>query len=349
MAIAALCGSLGAAAVACGGGPKACHFRSISARERGAFGVGLDGSLWGWGDPGNGEMNPPHEVRYTDDIVYVATRNSGLLCETHQSGARLCWFVEIPGGVADLTAALDVAMSAGIWNCLLNADRTVGCWSDLDEMLPAAGGFTAPAGLGGDVVEVGLGGPNAELDGCAVKQDQSLWCWDAGILGDGAAARTTDTPAVEVTALRGQALAVAKGTNSSCVVETGGDVACWGDVVDTANPPLGPVPVTLDGRATAIAMGLGHACARTDDGQVWCWGANDDGQTGGALAADTAPQLVPVPGGNVVEVTAGDHTTCALTSDGSAYCWGANDSMQLGNAGVTATTAAAPVAVVGCP
>jgi alpha-tubulin suppressor-like RCC1 family protein len=324
-------------------GGRACALKSISTRRIHTYGVSPDGDLWGWGLFAS-YVGVRHEhVRWSKEIVSVATR-SDVICETHTSGTVLCWpDFEGGNGALELIDVRKVAMSLGDSNsssCFVRADGTVGCWS-FNATIPFG---TSPDGLGGDVVDLALGAPTTR-QGCAVKRDRSLWCWGAGMLGDGSPARVTASPALEIVALRGKADKVALGKDSTCVITTEGQVVCWGPIIDAAHPALGPTPIELDTPATQIAMGQAHACALTVGEQVWCWGSNDFGQLGPAGETGPTPRQVPIAGDGVVELSAGWDHSCARKSDGTTWCWGSNTSGQLGD--IKATTQ--PVVLAGCP
>lgn len=160
------------------------------------------------------------------------------------------------------------------------------------------------------------------------------------------------------------AVQVAVGGESVCVVRSGGAVACLG------TPPAGqtaawtPLPelspsvalgagssrlcaVRSDGRLTciegkgpardleglgdavAVSVGGSHACVLRASGGAACFGSNSDGQLG---SGDTRPRagLVEVSGlSGLVRIAAGRSHTCAQKADGALYCFGQNRSGEL--------------------
>jgi alpha-tubulin suppressor-like RCC1 family protein len=341
---------------ACSDGPRPCRFTSISAGAQLTLGVSEDGALWQWGDPGQYywhqlRLPAPRQIRSTDDIVAVTTRTDAV-CEVHGPHGLLCW---ASGGIPmrDLADAPAVAMSLdetfqfasleAHWNCALETDGAVRCWSDWE-----SAATLEPAGLGAGMIDVALG-DSARFEGCAVKDDHSLWCWGAGVVGDGSPARDDSAPATEILSLRGIAAQVALGVGGRCAVTTTGEVWCWGRAVDVVAPPLEPVRVALPVSAVRVGMGVGHACALTSDGAVWCWGENDRGQCAGAGPRSSTPAQVPIPGGAAaLELAVGVRHTCARTA-AAVYCWGDNVAGQLGNPDTLGELSTAPVVVAGCP
>jgi len=343
---------------ACGGddGPGVCRFKSIAARVAETYGVSPDGGVWAWGSGPGRDDGALVQVRYSDAIVAVTSRTFLHACEEHVNGTRICWpSTTNRTGSVDLSSAAKVSMSLGYSICILGQDGTVACRPENEEGpgVPPLDHFRAIDGLGGGVVAVALGSPailatEAMEQGCAIKQDHSLWCWGVGILGDGMPVRETRSPPIEIEALRGMVEGVAMGESSTCVVMAGGTVACWGPIVDPSAPALVPVGVPIDARVVEISMGDGHACALTDEGHVWCWGNNDNLQTGAVDPADIGPHQVRLPG-PTAEVRAGYSHSCARRDDASVRCWGDNRSGQLGDVRDTRAASSDPVTVVGCP
>jgi cysteine-rich repeat protein len=141
----------------------------------------------------------------------------------------------------------------------------------------------------------------------------------------------------------GQALAIGRGADFTCIVTTGGAPRCWGADTDGQSSPL------LNAYAD-MAAGDRHACGLDRAGAPFCWGADDRGQATpplrpfDALAAgrDFTCGLTP-PGGIVCwgdvpftppatgsyeQIGAGDRHLCALSSSGAVSCWGANGKGQ---------------------
>lgn len=142
------------------------------------------------------------------------------------------------------------------------------------------------------------------------------------------------------------AIAVGAGDFSTCLVDSRGKVACWGD---GSFGQLGPQPRSIcsDGESNgspcsatphvigglhdvqAIAVSS-HICALTSSNEVWCWGRNTSGQLGsqtreecGSSTCSRTPVRVPIRG--VVQIAVGRDTSYAVTQQGDVYCWGSNE------------------------
>ena len=90
---------------------------------------------------------------------------------------------------------------------------------------------------------------------------------------------------------------IAAGGFHTCAVLVGGGVSCWGgnlcgELGDGSNDfKTTPVQVPGVSGATQVTagaeVGYGHSCALLSAGTLRCWGANDVGQLGDGLTADT--------------------------------------------------------------
>lgn len=169
------------------------------------------------------------------------------------------------------------------------------CGVDADGLLTCTWGWEdVPTSGGWRVVSAGN---NAA---CAVHAVSGLTCW-----GD-------DTSFGDLPARGADAVDVAMGKLSACIVTSTGTVRCGGTgiVVDTL-PAAFPHPVTR------VVVDLANACALMDDGSIACWGR--DGQDSEAL-------MTAVPtNGPYVDVDVYDAYACAITADGRVDCWGDAD------------------------
>jgi alpha-tubulin suppressor-like RCC1 family protein len=211
---------------------------------------------------------------------------------------------------------------------------------------------TPPFGIPGGVRTMSAGFTHT----CAVTDAGDALCWGNGFNGELGTGTTTSTSVpIEVSVVSEPVIGIALGSNTTCVVVTGGGVHCWGggglgQLGNGAfNDSLTAVPVTgLASGALELAGSDGeHTCARLSSG-VRCWGANNTGQLGDGT---TIPRSTPVevsglPRG-IVGIELGFEFGCAVTDDGEAWCWGSNSGGQLGDG--TTTFRPTPVRVMGLP
>ncbi len=174
---------------------------------------------------------------------------------------------------------------------------------------------------------------------CAVRNDDSLWCWgknDHGQVGNGNTL-PQDWP-VQVTALGNTVAQAATSNDFACALKLDGSLWCWGandfgQLGDgLTQDSLIPVHVaTLGNDVAAISAGFVHACALKTDDTVWCWGNNSYGEIGiGSFVTPqpTPQQILVVP--TAKKVSAGGFFTCAIDSSDKLFCWGDNGDGHLG-------------------
>lgn len=169
--------------------------------------------------------------------------------------------------------------------------------------------------------------------------DGLVECWganDHGQLGRGDA-RPADGP-VPVQDLSGVTLLAAGDQHTCAVVQSPGEVWCWGlndygqlGVGDTSDVSR---PTRVAGITDAVALTAGdfHTCAvSAADRSLWCWGMNISGQVGGFPSDEpvVAPRRVDGLEG-VRAVDGGFGHTCAVVADRSVSCWGDDIAGQAG-------------------
>lgn len=295
-----------------------------------------DGSAAGWGnnefgqlaDGGNGERIIPvlSLVATADDLTAGAAHACAVI-----AGETWCWgnndFRQLGDNtetdrnrpVRVLETSRAVAAGPG-HTCAVRADGSVWCW----------GGGSAPNALTprrvvvNGSIDVAAGADHT----CALLDRGRVSCWgtnNQGALGTGSADYITASTPMTVVDLD-DAIAIAAAGYTTCVIRTGGSVACWGQVNGLA--VVRPQPVAGLADVTRIAVGTNRACAIRADGTLWCFGANDDGELGdGTNMFRTSPVRVL---DGVADIALGVDHSCAVLTNGGLRCWGNNDAGQLG-------------------
>lgn len=194
---------------------------------------------------------------------------------------------------------------------------------------------------------------------CAVKTDNSLWCFGHNgkrQLMDG----TTTHKATPVNSSSGRSWeSVSVGSTTVCAVEVGGALYCWGenysgatgqaDRFATATSPqlvgtgFANVSVGHEDTSRGSSFADGHACGVKTTGQLWCWGSNTSGELGNNLTA-TLPTRVGTDS-TWTQVAAGGAHTCATRSDASVWCFGSDLRHELGSGPNLSQNSAVPVQV----
>lgn len=227
------------------------------------------------------------------------------------------------------------------FSCSLSAGGVVLCWGNNWYGQTGSGSTQRildsprPALIQEPVVHLTVGSSHA----CALTRAGALLCWgmgDYGELGDGVKGSLNRAFEPRPVASGIRFGAVAAGLYSTCALDGGGRLYCWGlNDGGVAGQPLHiegvgePRPVSSTLRFVDVDVG-GSACGLTRAGAVYCWGPNELGQLGREGVPASAEPLEVASDMAFSAITVGDMHGCALAPDGAAYCWGRNWEGQLG-------------------
>ena len=213
---------------------------------------------------------------------------------------------------------------------------------------------------------------------CALASNGTVYCWgddhydQVGAISSGTSTCGSLPCVMSPTSVQGnfpaavQAVAAGgqpytmDGPEHTCVLLSGGTVACWGgDVYGQLGAPVPSVslyPCNVSGvactgtavavagvtGATALSAGGQHTCALLSGGSVSCWGLNASGQLGSGMTnsyPDAGVQMAAAVSGltGATSISAGGQHTCAVVSGGTVQCWGDNFYGQLGTGSAAST------------
>ena len=321
-----------------------------------------DGSLWGLGYNGDGELgdgtynntNRPEEIVAGGVTAIAAGTYHSLFLESDGSlwGMGDAFYGELgdgasnsttnrpekiaPGGVAAIAAgsrfSLFLKSDGSLWAMGDNNQGQLGDGTNsnnniLNTNLPEQT-------VASNVTAIAAGGGHSLF----LKSDGSLWGNgdnSHGQLGDGTYNFTNHPEQIVAT----NVTAIAAGTFHSLFLKSDGSL--WG-MGDNAYGQLGDGNITginagtnrpeliVSSGVVAIADGTGHSLFLKSDGSLWGMGVNDHGQLGDGTYNNTnRPEEIVASG--VVAIAAGWGHSLFAKSDGSLWGMGVNDSGQLGD------------------
>lgn len=294
--------------------------------------VAKDGSLYGWGFNGFGQITGTSPSNYEESTnigeptfmignIKQASAGGGLSAAVTTSGALIVWggaySEEGPSSRVIKTDVAAVEVGSGHSGVLfiLNPDGIV-------EVMNAA---TRSAKKVMDGVQEihGVEGYNASC--LALKKDGSLWLIESGQFGD-------DT---QTTRIMNDVISAAAYSRDLLEYE---DKHLYvvnkaGQLLKSVDSNLKNFSVVMEG-IVSVSAGRTHALAVTTEGKVVAWGSNGYGQLGNGETVFETEKPVAVSGmNNALSVTVGGGGSFALVvkSDHSLWACGINDRGQLGS------------------
>jgi len=143
-----------------------------------------------------------------------------------------------------------------------------------------------------------------EAHTCAIKSDNTLWCWGsntAAAIGNGDENIFVVFQPLQIgTSLQWQTLSV--GNIHSCAITLDSDLYCWGHntwgmagVNSTQSVVATPEQEITQNKWVNVSAGTRHTCAEATDGTQWCWGSNVYSQLGDGTARVSSPTIVSLP------------------------------------------------------
>lgn len=228
--------------------------------------------------------------------------------------------------------------------CAIKSDDTLNCWGNnangATAMNTTTGNTIVPTGVNGGgswkTISVSLSN-GSNHSGCAIKSDDTVWCWGSnsyGNLGDG-----TTTQRIVPTAISGGGSwrLVEAGNMHSCGIKSDNTAWCWGYNSEgqlndgTTTQRTSPTAVISGGSWKALYTGFANTCGIRADNQIYCWGSNTNSIMGFTNTYSLS-YPVEIAGGGVWKATSvGRGSSCGIKSDDTLWCWGQNTSGQLGD------------------
>jgi prepilin-type N-terminal cleavage/methylation domain-containing protein len=327
-------------------------------------GIKTDKTLWCWGDGRAGYLGTGAREGYASMPLQV--KGGGLWKSVHTSYQQVCgiktddtlwcWGVNAKDdsvSVADEPTQIDPghawkSVSVGATkSCGIQTDNSLWCWDVRTadylmwdrywELTAMSATENILAGEEWKQVDV-AGGVKSDSGSynpviCAIKLDETLWCWGDnrfGQLGDGT---TTEKSVPTLVSGGSQWKDVFVESSMVCATKFTGTLWCWGSNqfgqlgINSNTDSLVPVQVHGGGLWKNIYQDDSRTCAIKADDTLWCWGDLRFSQ-GGKFALPTEI-LVNSKWKTLSQVS---DAICAIRDDGKAYCWGYGVHGEMGNA-----------------
>jgi alpha-tubulin suppressor-like RCC1 family protein len=300
----------------------------VSASGNHSLGLRTNGTAWGWGFGGSGQLG------------------------TNNTTSRLSP-VSVVGGFTDwcqvsaaINHSLGLRTNGTAWAWGVNSDGRLGDNTTTTRSSPVSvvGGFT-------DWCQVSAGGHSLGL-----RSNGTVWAWGCNFYGNNGTNNTINRSSpVSVVGGFTDWCRVDAGSGHSLGLRSNGTIWSWGSNSfghlgdnTTINKSS---PVSVVGGFTdwcQIASGAVHSMGLRTNGTAWAWGVNSGGQLGdNTTTCRSSP--VSVVGGftDWCQVTSGTVHNLGLRTNGTAWAWGNNCNGQLGHNTATTCSRSSPVSVVG--
>ena len=282
-------------------------------------GIKTDGTLWTWGNNGQGQLG--------DNTV--AAKSSPV--QTVAAGTN---WIQVACGNNHTIA--------------IKADGTLWAWGSNTNGQVGANDITHRS----SPVQTVAGGTNWKLvDGgryhsAGIKTDGTLWVWGKntnGQLGTNDIVHRS-SPVQTVAGGTNWKLISCGGYNGHTAgIKTDGTLWTWGDntfgALGDNSTTVRSSPVQTVAAGTnwkQVSVGSYYTAGIKTDGTLWSWGLNNRGQLGDNSVTDkSSPVQTITAATNWKQVSCSYVTSAAIKTDGSLWVWGGNDVGQLGTNDLT--------------
>lgn len=341
-------------------------WKSVSVGLGTACAIRSNDTAYCWGYGGEGQRG---DGSYTNSRTTPAIVTGGFTwksvdvglyttCGVRTTGAGYCWgdnaFGTHGNGTTTGTNA-PAAVSGGFsWQyikpgrdstCGLKTDGAVMCWGN--NLAGVLGSSKSDVQFA--PIEPVTGGPiwtsitTASGLGCAIRSDQTAWCWGWNSGGQNGIGSNVVVPTQIINGGTWLKLNAGITYDHTCGIKTDGTAWCWGneDNGELGNGASGggATPSAVSGGFTwkEINVGNNHSCAIRSDDTAYCWGEDTSGRLGnGGGGNTTTPGLVTTTGVLTwSSLTTGLEHSCGIKTDGTAWCWGEGGSGRLGTGNST--------------
>lgn len=238
------------------------NWSQISMGGFNGFGVKSDGTLWVWGNGGNGQLGNSTTTVYTSPVQSGASTNWSRICGN---------YVSVAGIRTDGT----------LWTW---GDNTVGGLG-----LNSVVSYSSPVQVGSDTTWKQVSGysqSTSTTSFSATKTDGTLWAWGYNGYGQLGQSNVVNRSSPVQIGAGTTWSKVVMGYNFCVALKTDGTLWAWGNnswgQLGQSNTADKSSPVQVGAGTTwyDVAADYGGIWATKTDGTLWAWGYNDAGQLG---------------------------------------------------------------------
>lgn len=340
-------------------------FQKLQSGSNHITGIKTDGTLWGGGRNGNGELSmtsstfPAYELFFTqmqntNDWIFVkngransfAIKSNGTLWATGSNfngvlgiGSTTAPFTLTQVGIATNYVAVDGYAQHTL---AIRSDGTLWAWGRNDTYQLGQGTTSSDVlspiqvGAGTDWAKIAVTGSGGSF---AIKTNNTLWCWGRSCSSNLTGSNTiTSRPSPFQIGTATNWLFVEPGNCHILALKTDNTLWAWGEYssgqlgIPGTNGIQSQTPKQV-GTTTwqSIATGRNTSFGVQTNGTLWAWGENTSGELG---FNDTTNRNAPTQMGtdtNWVSVISGEDHTIAIKNDGTLWGWGRNYFGAAGN------------------
>ena len=323
-----------------------------------SFALKDDGTLWGWGYNGYGQVGDsttankytPVQIGADDDWLAIRGGDFHTL-GIKEDGALWTWGHNTYGQLGDSTTTnrttpIRIAagsywqdISAGSYHSLaIKDDGTLWAWGYNANGQLGSGTETdahSPVQVSSDTdwIKISAGG----FHSLALKEDGTLWATGYNTHGQIGNGTTTTTFTWEQVGADNDWADISAGGYHTLAVKKDGSLWGWGLNIyyelgdNTRTTRYLPTRIGADSNWRSVVGGSFHSVALKKDDSIWAWGFNAHGQVGDSTSSN---KMIPTRIGadtNWQSITAGAYHTLAMKVDGTIWAWGYNAYGQVGD------------------
>jgi alpha-tubulin suppressor-like RCC1 family protein len=292
------------------------NWRLVSAVCAHTAATKTDGTLWLWGDGGNGRFGNNSTASQSSPV------------QTISGGTN--WRLVSTGGFH--TAAIKT--DGTLWTWGTGGYGRLGNNTVTNTSSPVQ---TISGGTSWRTVSV------SRAHTAATKTDGTLWLWGAGGNGQLGNNLTNNQSSPVQTVSGGTTWRTASvGNNHTAATKTDGTLWLWGYSIfgqlgNNSNTSQSSPVQTISGGTSwrTASAGATHSAAIKTDGTLWTWGNGSSGRLGNNCTISRSSPIQTVSGGASWRTVSAGYATAAIKTDGSLWLWGAGSYGRLGNNDIT--------------